>query len=127
GRVRGTFGDPEDGPARLWARAAAAGAKLVVRDEREYVNAPSGDLVTTYYTDSISRVVEGSSFAEEPRYGDVAFEETPGQEVFFDARAQGGRRLCSPLQIYLELAGGGKREREIAATLRPDLLAYRFG
>jgi hypothetical protein len=126
GRVRGTFRDPEDNPAKLWARADAAGARLVLRDEQEYVNAPSGDDVMTYCTDSISRVIEGSSFAEEPRYGDVAFEETPRQEVFFDARMRGVWRLSSPLQIYLELAGGGKREREIAETLRPDLLAYRF-
>jgi hypothetical protein len=127
GRVRGTFRDPEDKPAKLWARADAAGTKLVLRDEQEYVNAPSGDDVMTYYTDSISRAVESSSFVEEPRYGDVAFEETPRQEVFFDARMRSGWRLCSPLQIYLELTGGGKREREIAETLRPDLLAYRFG
>jgi hypothetical protein len=80
----------------------------------------------TYYTQSIIRVTHGLSFVEEPRFGDVEFVETPRQEVFFDARNDRGWLCCAPLQIYLELARGGKREREIAESMRPDLLAYRY-
>jgi len=126
-KVRGTFQDPADGPATLRARAEAARTRLVVRDEHLYVNAPEGDEVMTYYTESIARVLHGSSFVEEPRYGDVELTQTSRQEVFFDARLERGRLCCSPLQIYLELANGGKREREIAASMQADLLAYRYG
>src|SRR3954453_23953799 len=126
-KVRGTFQDPTDGPAALRARAEAARTRLVLRDEHIYVNAPVGDEVMTYYTESIPRVLDGSSFVEEPRYGDVELTQTSRQEVFFDAREERGGLCCSPLQIYLELANGGKREREIAESLRADLLAFRYG
>lgn len=126
-KVRGTFEDPADTPAVLRARAEAARTRLVLRDERLYVNAPSGDEVMTYYTDSAARVLHGSSFVEDARFGDVELAQTSRQEVFFDAREDRGWLRCSPLQIYLELANGGKRERELAEPLRSDLLAFRFG
>jgi hypothetical protein len=91
-----------------------------------YVNAPRSDDVMTYYTQSIARLLHGSSFAEEPRFGDVELVEAPRPEVYFDAREDRGSLCCSPLQIYLELANGGKREREIAQSIRADLLAYRY-
>jgi DNA-binding transcriptional ArsR family regulator len=125
-RARGTFSDPADTPATLRARADASRTKLVLRDEHLYVTVPGGDEVMTYYTQSIARVIHGSSFVEEPRFGDVELIETPRQEVFFDAREHRGRLCCAPLQVYLELAGGGKRERELAESMRADLLAFRY-
>ena len=125
-KVRGTFEDRADTPATLRIRADTAQTRLVLRDEHLYVNAPQGDEVMTYYTESIARVIHGSSFVEEPRYGDVELVETSQQEVFFDPRRDRGWLCCSPLQIYLELANGGKREREIAESMRADLLAFRF-
>ena len=126
-KVRGTFTDPSDTPSTLRSRAESTDTKLVRRDEHIYVNAPRGDDVMTYYTQSIARVLHGSSFVEEPRFGDVELLQTSQQEVFFDARENSGWLCCSPLQIYLELANGGKREREIAESMRADLLASRLG
>ena len=42
--------------------------------------------------------------------------------AFFDPTVRDGLPWCSALQVYLELAGGGKRERDAAAQLRGDLL-----
>lgn len=125
-RTRGTFTAPDDTSAALRSRSHAADTKLVLRDERLYVTVPGGDEVMTFYTHSIARVIHGSSFVEEPRFGDVEFVQTPQQEVFFDARENHGWPCCAPLQLYLELVNGGKREREIAETMRADLLAYRY-
>lgn len=124
--VRGTFTNPEDRPAKFRIRAESAGARLLVREERIYVTAPFGDDVVTYYTTSIVRALSGTSFHEEPRYGESQIVETSQAEVFFDAREDHGIAYASPLQIYLELANGGKREQEIAQPLRADLLAFRF-
>ncbi|HEX8830840.1 MAG TPA: hypothetical protein VF705_06730 [Longimicrobium sp.] len=126
-RIRGTFTDPDDRPASLRQRAERAGARLLVRDERDYVAAPLGDDVVTYYTSSIRQTLAASSFGEEPRYGEAQLIETRQAEVFFDAREEDGMLYASPLQIYLELANGGKREQEVAEPLRADLLAFRFG
>lgn len=125
--VRGSFNDPEDRPAKFRARAEAAGARLLIRDERKYVLAPLGDEGVTYYTTSISRALAGSSFTEDPRYGESRIVETHRPEAFFDAREEQGMLYASPLQVYLELANGGKREQEVAEPLRADLLAFRFG
>lgn len=47
---------------------------------------------------------------------------TEEQTVFFDARIEDGVRWASPLQSYLELMNGDKREKETAEQLRQYIL-----
>jgi hypothetical protein len=110
----------------LRAKADASGAWLAGRDEQRYVLAPSGQDLFTIYTSSIDTLVSANWFREDDRFPELEIIETHRQEVFFDAREDSGFRWCSPLQIYLELVNGGKRQREVAEQLRPDLLDFRY-
>jgi hypothetical protein len=57
-------------------------------------------------------------FEETPRFSNVSVIETADELVYFDARPSNGYRWISPVQLYLQLVNGGKREQEIATQLR---------
>ena len=52
------------------------------------------------------------------RFPNVEIVQTNDQPVYFDARTINGVRVASPIQTYLELMRGDKRERETAEQVR---------
>jgi len=60
-----------------------------------------------------------------PRFPDIELIETTDKRVFFDVREKNGIPYSSPVQTWLELAGGDKRLREVAEQLREALLRGR--
>jgi hypothetical protein len=46
--------------------------------------------------------------------------------VYLDTTVQDGVRYISPIQAYLELASGGKREQQAAEPLRRDILGFNY-
>ena len=71
-------------------------------------------------------ILQGTTFTETTRFPNVSVFETDDDTVYFDSRPSDGYLWTPPLQVYLTLANGGKREREIAALLRPSIEAARF-
>jgi hypothetical protein len=125
-RLRGKVA--ESPPAlyqRLRSNAESGAIRIAGRDERRYVLSPVADEVLTVYTTSIGRALDGLHFSSDDRFPNLELVEIHDQRPFFDVREEDGFVWCAPLQVYLELANGGKREREVAEQLRPDLLSFR--
>jgi hypothetical protein len=50
--------------------------------------------------------------------------ETEDETVYFDARKEGNFWWASPVQVYLELMAGDKRDRETAEQVKSFLLKH---
>ena len=61
------------------------------------------------------------------RFADVLLCVTPDRTLFFDLEESDNFRWCSMLQTYLFLMHGGKREKELALSLRDDILRTASG
>lgn len=57
------------------------------------------------------------------RFPNVELLETDDETVYFDSRSEGGFRWASPVQVFLELAAGDKRDRETAGQVKAAILA----
>jgi hypothetical protein len=62
-------------------------------------------------------------FTETTRFPNIEVIETDNQIVYFDSQNQQNFYWLSPLQTYLELANGGKREQETADSMIKGLLS----
>jgi len=60
------------------------------------------------------------------RFPNLELLETEDETVFFDAREQQNFRWASPIQVYLELMAGDKRDRETAEQLKSFILKNIF-
>lgn len=69
------------------------------------------------------RVRVGDRWEETERFAELTVVETNDRAPFFDARTDAdGLTYASPLQAYLELAEGDKRDKEIASEIRTKVL-----
>ena len=69
------------------------------------------------------RTRAGSLFQETERFADLTIIETSDRTPFFDARKnKAGMTYASPVQAYLELASGDKRDKEMANDIRTVIL-----
>lgn len=109
------------------------------QNAREYGVSVAGDLPSRYvimpesedtvrvYTSSIEEITQGVDFEETSRFPNMELIETEDQAVYFDPSKEEGFLWISPLQTYLMLATGGKREQEAATQLRSDLIQASRG
>jgi hypothetical protein len=77
-----------------------------------------------FYTDSSVTLLGtlGSEFTAGERFANVELIETDDPTAYFDARRRGELPFASPIQTYLELASGEKREQETAEQVRGLIL-----
>lgn len=99
---------------------------LARRSQIPYVILPSSNEITSLYVSSAAPFLKEFDFEETSRFPNVEFLETDDPTVYFDRRETGPIPSISPLQAYLELSKGGKREQEAAEPLRADILAGRY-
>ncbi len=102
--------------ARAFENARRQSVSLVGRSLAVYTTVPESQV--TLYTTSAESVLQDTMFEETPRFSNVSVIETADELVYFDARPSNGYRWISPVQLYLQLVNGGKREQEIATQLR---------
>lgn len=77
-------------------------------------------LETFYCSDALElKKGLGKEFTETERFATVKFLETQDESVYFDRRSS---LLASPVQTYLELVTGEKREKETAEQVRRFIL-----
>jgi len=57
------------------------------------------------------------------RFPNATLIETEDPAVYFDMRIRNQNFIASPIQVYLELMSGDKREKETAQQIRKSLLA----
>lgn len=88
-----------------------------------YVIMPESEDFMRVYTTSIKSTTQGVELEDASRFPNMELIETRDQAVYFDPGEEQQFPFISPLQTYLMLAAGGKREQEAASQLRPDLIA----
>lgn len=111
----------------LARRAEEGGIAVAGRGEATYVSFPGAEETLAVYTSDLEALDACGEQVGKRGFADVELLETEDELVFFDRRRLGGFIWTSPLQTYLELASGGKRERETAEQMREDLLSGEYG
>lgn len=98
-------------------RLVSSGESAVGR----YAVMATSETLSVYCT-SIERLLACLPTKSDLFFPTLKLMETEEESVYFDTRVQEGFPWASPLQVYLELMSGEKRERETAAQVRGFLL-----
>jgi hypothetical protein len=98
-------------------------AFIARRSQTPYVVLPSSNEINSFYVSSSAPFLK--EFEETSRFPNVEFLETNDPTVYFDRRGM-SPPIISPVEAYLELSNGGKREQEAAEPLRINLLAREY-
>jgi hypothetical protein len=98
---------------------------LCVLDEpQRYALMPSSNAPARIYTEDLVKALQQVEFSETTRFPNLELIETQDPTIYFDRRydSQAGLYFTPPVQVYLDLANGGKREKEIAEQLQANIL-----
>ncbi len=125
-RLQGKVGDLQQLITKAPEVADTNNALIARRSQTPYVILPSSSEFISLYVSSVTPFVKEFDFEETSRFPNVEFLETDDPTVYYDRREPGPIPFISPLQAYLELSKGGKREQEAAEPLRADILARRY-
>jgi len=82
---------------------------------------PRGDILSVYCP-RLEEIVDRLPGDRSDRFPNVELIETEDETVYFDSRQAGGFWWASPVQVYLELASGDKRDRETARQVKSYIL-----
>lgn len=94
-----------------------------------YAVGARGD-ISSVYCESISRLKQslGDAWNETTRFADLRVLETRDKELYFDTRPSNeGVVVASPVQAYIELASGDKRDKQMAEQVRTKILSEARG
>jgi len=81
-----------------------------------------GDMFSVYCP-RVERLLEQVPGDQTDRFPNLELIETEDERIYFDARQEGGFRWASPVQVYLELMAGDKRDQETANQVKTNLLS----
>jgi hypothetical protein len=99
----------------------ASGTSSVTR----YTVMQRGDLLTVYCP-KVEMLLYRLPKSQSDRFPNLELLETDDETVYFDARQEDGFWWASPLQVYMELMAGDKRDQETAEQLE-DLILNNAG
>jgi hypothetical protein len=110
----------------LWRISQKAGLPLVATGPSsvtQYAVMQRGEMLSVYcpYIEEVAEVMPGS---QSDRFPNLELIETEDETVFFDAREQQHFWWASPVQVYLELMAGDKRDRETAEQVKTYVFSY---
>jgi hypothetical protein len=91
----------------------ASGTSSVTR----YTVMQRGDLLTVYCP-NVEMLLERLPRSQSDRFPNLELLDTEDEPVYFDARQEDGFWWASPLQVYMELMVGDKRDQETAEQLK---------
>jgi hypothetical protein len=78
------------------------------------------------YTESIESLLGAVEFTETNRFPNLELIEAEDATIYFDVRRDDGFFSVSPLEVYLQLMTGGKREKETAENMVDNLLNFKY-
>ena len=109
-----------DAAGRVGSRLLVTGAASAAR----YSVLGREPVVAAYCTMAPREVLSaiGTGFEETDRFPNVDLICTTERPPYFDPRTQDGVEYASPVQTYLELMSGDKRQRETADQVREYVL-----
>lgn len=96
----------------------ATGVSSVMR----YAVMQRGDMVSIYCP-RVESLLERLSGSRSDRFPNLELLETEDEKVYFDARQEDDFWWASPVQVYLELMAGDKRDQETAGQLKSFILS----
>lgn len=114
--------------AQMTNNADKGGFLYAIDEPNRYTVIPSNNTMTRLYTQDMDRLLMGVKFDQTERFANLKIIETQEQTVYFDRRVEPLEKVfyTSPLQVYLELASGGKREAEMAEQIAGGLLNFKY-
>jgi hypothetical protein len=124
-RLQGKINDQGEFLRRAAQVAEFNKASITRRSPTPYVVLPSSSEIDSFYVSSVAPFLKEFEFEETSRFPNVEFLETDDPTVYFDRRGT-SPPIISPVEAYLELSNGGKREQEAAAPLRTNLLTREY-
>jgi hypothetical protein len=80
-----------------------------------------GDLLSIYCP-RLDMLLDRLSGSQSDRFPNLELIETEDETVYFDARQEGNFWWASPVQVYLELMAGDKRDQETAEQLKSYIM-----
>jgi len=95
----------------------ASGISSVTR----YTVMQRGDLLTVYCP-KVELLLKRLPGSQTDRFPNLELLETEDEPVYFDGRQEDGFWWASPLQVYMELMAGDKRDQETAEQLKALIL-----
>lgn len=128
GRFQGRCSIPLATATKELVRAAKQmDARITLTGEasaERYVVMAREPILQAYVSQPPSLLLRQASLRVETteRFPDLELIETTDKRMFFDGREKNGIPYSSPVQAWLELASGDKRQREVAEQLREALL-----
>ena len=121
-RVLGRVDDVTSAVRKLSSNARALGTPVVCNRPSLYSILPDSSEIVQVYTPSSVQILQGVSFQETDRFPNIELIDSRDRTLYFDRREIDGSYWVSPLEAYLMLTKGGKREKEAAEQIRADLL-----
>jgi hypothetical protein len=95
----------------------ASGVSSVAR----YAVMQRGDLLSVYCP-KVEVLLERMPGSQSDRFPNLELLETEDETIYFDARKEESFWWASPVQVYLELMAGDKRDQETAEQLKTLIL-----
>jgi hypothetical protein len=87
----------------------------------QYAVMQRGDVLSVYCP-RLEMLLERLPGSQSDRFPNLELVETEDETVYFDARKEGNSWWASPVQVYLELMAGDKRDRETAEQVKSFIL-----
>lgn len=119
-RIR--FDLTDDVKAKMAANMWDTKVRYAIESPDQYTVAPSSGTMLQILTNDWERLMKDIPYQSDERFANVELTEIDARFPFFGRELINGLWYTSPLQAYLTLSLGGKRERQIAETLRASLL-----
>lgn len=108
----------------LWRVSRKAGVPFVatgISSITQYAVMQRGGMLSVYCP-GIEKIIEMIPGSQSDRFPNLELIETEDETAFFDAREQQNFWWASPVQIYLELMAGDKRDRETAEQVKTTIM-----
>jgi hypothetical protein len=121
-RILGRVDDVASAVRKLSSNAQVLGMPVACNRPSLYSVLPDSNEIVEVYTPSSDRILHDIGFQETDRFPNMALIDSQDRTLYFDRREMDGAYWVSPLEAYLMLTKGGKREKEAAEQIRPDLL-----
>lgn len=102
--------------------ASERGMRYAISNPERYTVLPRSTSGLKVFTDNLKMFLEGVEYSLDERFPTIELIETDSRVPFFDKRFTIDRWWTSPIQEYLDLANGGKREADAAIVVRTAIL-----
>lgn len=109
----------------LWTESQRLKLPLVVTGASsvgKYAVMQRGDMVSVY-CQRLDRLIENISGSLSDRFPNLELLETEDETLFFDIRQDESLWWASPIQVYLELMAGDKRDQETAEQVKAYIMS----